>query len=273
MLELRPRSIGEILDAALQVCRSRYGTLMKIVAVIVVPLQLFSALVQISTVPGSGTSSAKGWGAFAASIGSSILSGLAAQLASAACLKPVAMAYVDDRVDWQESLEFAWSRFRDLLGVIVVVYFFSICALTLLVIPGIYLWISWLVTLPIVLLEGGRPLAVMRRSAELVRGRWWHTFGTYLVAMIILGIITSLLGALLLGVTGASHADYAGRVLLSAAVGSVTGIITMPFLAAVIVLIYFDLRVRKEGFSLRELATLLGRGLPGRSEPPWPGVG
>jgi hypothetical protein len=269
--ELRPLRGGEVLDLAIRICRPRYISLMKIVAVVVIPLQLFAALIQISVAP-AGTSS-RGWSSITASLVSSILGGLGAQLAAAACLKPIAAAYLDAEVSWQDALEFVWSRFRDVFAVIVAVYVFSVLALVVFVLPGVYLWISWLVALPVLLLEGNRGMAALRRSAELVRGRWWATFGTYLLATVLIGIITAIMSGILLAVTGESHAGDVGRVLISAAVGSVTGIVTMPFLAAVIVILYFDMRVRKEGFGLASLASLIGGTVPPSSEPPWPSGG
>ncbi|HVB05322.1 MAG TPA: hypothetical protein VNF07_03615 [Acidimicrobiales bacterium] len=268
--ELRPRRPGEILDTALRLCRSRYLTLMGVVALIVVPLQLFSALLQLSVDPARHGTTVHGWGALAASLGPSVLGGLAAQLASAACLKPVAAGFLDEEVSWQDALEFAWSRTGDLLRVIVVVYVVSTIGL-IVVLPGIYLWISWLVVLPVVLLEGGAGLTPLRRSHELVRGRWWPTFGTYLLATVALGIITAFVSGILLRVTGEANAVYTAKVLLSTIVGSITGVLTMPFLASVIVVIYFDLRTRKEGFDLRGLAALLGVALIRErpAEPPW----
>jgi hypothetical protein len=59
-------------------------------------------------------------------------------------------------------------------------------------------------------------------------------------------------------------------------VGVASSVITTPFMAAVLVLIYFDLRVRKEGFDLEVLAQGVGGSVPagGWAVPPpsggWP---
>ena len=59
-----------------------------------------------------------------------------------------------------------------------------------------------------------------------------------------------------------------------------TSILVQPFLAVVITVVYFDLRVRKEGFDLDQLARRMGGeppaggGMPGGTDPaPDPGPG
>ena len=49
--ELRPRSVGEVLDAAVLLYRARFGALMKAAAIVVIPLTVLILLIQLSALP------------------------------------------------------------------------------------------------------------------------------------------------------------------------------------------------------------------------------
>ena len=109
---------------------------------------------------------------------------------------------------------------------------------------------TWfLVTAPVIGAEGLGPIKAMRRSARLVRRRFWPVMGLTLLSGVVatlfgyaLGLVPTML-SLLLGTDGAGW-------LLTAASGVLTSLITMPIVAATTVLIYLDLRVRTEGLDL-----------------------
>jgi hypothetical protein len=60
----------------------------------------------------------------------------------------------------------------------------------LFIIPGIVLNLVWYVAGPVQVIEGGSPLASLRRSADLTRGRRWSLFGL----SIIVGVFGFLIG-------------------------------------------------------------------------------
>jgi hypothetical protein len=110
----------------------------------------------------------------------------------------------------------------------------------------------------------------MRRSFRLVRGRWWPTFGALLLAFMFQFFLGLVLGIPLGIVTAGLDSGSAAALALTTVVSVASSVITTPFMAAVLVLIYFDLRVRKEGFDLELLAQ--GVGIPGAALPeraPW----
>ena len=266
--ELRPLGVGEKIDLAIKICRSRYMTMIRIVAVVVIPCQVLSAIIRLSTVQTTpitfGTQKTTDWASVAGSLVSEILVGLAAQLASAGCLKSVSGAYLGG--------DASWKRLGSLVWIAVLTYILATLALFLLVLPGIYLWFSWLVVMPVLLLEGTRGRAALKRSRQLVKGRWWSTFGTYLLSAILVGIVAAVFSAIVLAVSGTSSGDVDSRLLVASAAGIVSGILTTPFVAAIVAVIYFDLRVRKEGLDLELLSQGVGieRQQSGPEEPPWP---
>ena len=128
--QLRPLAIGEILDVAIKVYRSHFGTLVKAVAIVVVPVQVLTAVVQASAPgpffgppslepPEPGTvpefDAGEIWAGFAAILVVAALGVVAAQLATGASLKAVGDAYLGGQPRWSASLRFAASRLRYLL--------------------------------------------------------------------------------------------------------------------------------------------------------------
>jgi len=79
-----------------------------------------------------------------------------------------------------------------------------------------------------------------------VGGHWWHAFGTSLVAGLILGFGVGLFS----GFLSALHAHW---VLLMFADIAVSTVFT-PFATLVSVLLYVDLRVRREGLTAEALS-------------------
>ncbi len=65
-----------------------------------------------------------------------------------------------------------------------------------LVVPGIWLVVRWYLGAQAAVLERRRPLDALRRSAELVSGRWWDTFGALLLSGLAFGIAGFTLGQL-----------------------------------------------------------------------------
>ncbi len=112
------------------------------------------------------------------------------------------------------------------------------------------------------LVEGLRGRKALGRSFELVKGRWWKTFGTLIVGFILAAIISTLMqGVFLIGMVFGEDND-AVVLVLSAIAGIVGLAVSTPFQAALLTVLYFDLRVRKEGFDLELLAQEIGAAVP-----------
>jgi hypothetical protein len=108
---------------------------------------------------------------------------------------------------------------------------------------------------PAVVVEELGPGRGMRRSWQLVRGRFWPVFGTSILAGLISAFIASALTVVPLGV--AQVAPEAIRWVIVSVFQIVSSIITQPIVAIVATLLYFDARIRKEGFDLQVIASEL----------------
>ncbi|HZQ26873.1 MAG TPA: hypothetical protein VFA94_04150 [Acidimicrobiales bacterium] len=271
-VNLRPLGIGEALDVAIKVYRARFRTLVRTVVVVVAPVQLVAALIQLS-LPASdafrvssdtGTTTvdvpaAIGYGAALVIVG--LLSYVATQLATAASLNVVSSAYLGEDVDWKPSLKFATQRLRSLIWVSFLATFISAIALIACIVPGVYLFFAWSVAVPVLLLEDRRGWAALQRSQELVKGRWWHVAACVILGLILASVVRAAFQGILLGLVQVQGNDVVTAVA-SFVTSTASAALVTPFTAAVITIVYFDLRVRKEGFDLELLAHSLGTEVP-----------
>ena len=92
---------------------------------------------------------------------------------------------------------------------------------------------------PVVVLEGRRPLAALRRSGELVRGRWIRVASLVGISGALALLTGPLLGAILIFVTDTPL----GTLNL---VAGVVYALAMPFVGLVTAYVYFDARARVE---------------------------
>ncbi len=144
----------------------------------------------------------------------------------------------------------------------------AISALLIFVgIVGLGWFVIWVacgygVTTPIVVLEDlPSSFDAFGRSWELTRGARGKVFGTVAVAWLMSQFLPQMVVG---GVSGALGA--AGNMSfqpLFVVVASLLGIVLAPILPCALTLLYYDLRVRREGFDLQILSDQLGGGAGG----------
>jgi len=144
------------------------------------------------------------------------------------------------------------------------------------VVALIYLYVAFAVAAPALVLEKQPVFRSLGRSRRLVQGKWWRVFGISLLATIITTFVAGIVATPFQFASGGltaftdPTATYNPTLLalMVGAVGSVLGsMITLPFSAAITVLLYVDLRIRKEALDI-ELARAAGVELPGAPVPP-----
>jgi hypothetical protein len=120
----------------------------------------------------------------------------------------------------------------------------------------VYLSTMLLFAPPVIVLERLGVFPAIARSFQLVKGGFWRVLGIWLLASIVASVIAgavsipfSLTGQLLLMSAQSTVMTLVSVVLVS--IGSAVGqIITAPFSAGVVVLLYTDRRIRAEAFDL-----------------------
>ena len=265
---LRPLGVGEILDVAIKIYRSRFGVLIKAVSVVLGPVFVLAGVIRLSlpsddafveaTQPGATPEIGEEFWAFLAGTALvGILAFIAGQLATGACFKAVAGAYLNEQPGWRASLQFARSRLGSLLWLSVLLPLFLVPALLACIVPGVYLYVAWSVATPVLLLEDVKGRKALKRSRALVTGRWWPTLALLVLVAILTGMVQGIFLSLSAGVVSVSTNEVAGAVADAVAQTASSALLT-PLAAAVSTVLYFDFRVRKEGFDLELLARRIG---------------
>lgn len=231
-------------------------------------------------------------GSFAGAFGLLLLAGLVAMpLLYGTCVHIAATGYRSGHADPMASVRAAARRYFALLGAaillfLIVLFLYLVLGIGLVVIGGllissaggldtgiggliglaiflavvvlfIVMMTRYILTFPALMIERIGPYQALRRSYALVRGRSGMVFLTLLVVSIIGTIVTLVLtwplewiGGWVAGTTGAAIGLGVGQI--------VSTILYTALMAAALVLIYFDRRVRTEGYDLTELADELG---------------
>jgi len=142
-------------------------------------------------------------------------------------------------------------------------------ATTALMIAGFLFGASYFVNVPaVIMLEGLGPFQALGRSWKLVRGNLQRVTGV--VGIMLVLYLVAYLTLLALGGLVARDVQMASNV------AGVFVVVLYPFLAALLAVLYFDLRIRREGYDIELLARALGEA-PSTSatggEPGVPGEG
>jgi hypothetical protein len=155
-----------------------------------------------------------------------------------------------------DALEGTLRRYGALAALSVLIGAMAASSFLVLTIPVVVLvLVRWAVSVPALLVEGLGPSRAVGRSWSLVEGRWWRTLGIVLVVLLLTWVASAILGATggaVIGLVPGLTDDQRGALIV--VTGSLAGALVLPVNYIAITLIYYDLRVRREGFDLDQLA-------------------
>ncbi len=291
---LRPLSFGELLDRAIRLYRRNLLNFVGIIAIVQIPLVLLSLLVSLGTMGDTvvrlqdpaavrydnplALIDTKYYVGLGASTLLSIVSFVLLQgVATAALTRSIADHYLGRPISFADAyikIGKSWGR---LVGAIL---------LALLILIGLVIWwllvpcIGWLTGLgllaffssaivplipPIIVLEGKRVGETLRRAWDLARRRFWWVVG--LVAVLILFAQVVVTGPTYLLSTGLefiinniskttdAYMTLALKTIGQSLLSMIFGLLYTPLQLTCLTLMYFDLRVRTEGFDMALLAS------------------
>ncbi|MFI1013384.1 glycerophosphoryl diester phosphodiesterase membrane domain-containing protein [Streptomyces sp. NPDC020965] len=319
VIPLRPLGVGEILDGAVSTLRAHWRTVLGITITVSVIAQIFNILVERFLLPDPKEidpdadpaealrQSVDSLQSSMVALAPAMLITLIATLFTTALLTVViSRSVLGQPVTLNDAWREARPRLLQLLGLTLLLPLMAAAVMTVAILPGLLLGgdagaalailagvaalpvIAWLMVRfalasPALMLERQNIVPALRRSAKLVQGAWWRTFGILLLTLVLTLLVTMIiavpfnligiaadgngLGDLLRGRTP----DFGWPFLIITGIGSViAAAITYPVSAGVTVLLYIDQRIRREALDL-ELARAAG--LPGYgSEPPGDGL-
>jgi len=117
---------------------------------------------------------------------------------------------------------------------------------------SVYLAVLLSCTWPAVLFADQGPLGALRQSARLVWGNWWRIAVVYVVGAAVVIVVSVLLGALIAAIVSSLGAGIPVMTSVFAEVANVLGAVTATFAGALLLAVFADLRVRKEGTDLKQ---------------------
>ncbi len=272
MSTLGPRNIGGILGDTFRIYGRNFLKLSAIVAIVEVSLGVIGIIIGI--IAGFSLWQNIMTGAYFESLTGPIIIGMillvvvsivASTLMTGAVIHAVSEQYLRQTISIGQAYRFAWRRLGAMIGagILVALALVGIAAafvlsgfaivrtiggigwavLTLLIILAIagiaYLGVRWIFILQAALLEGLGPTGALSRSSTLVKRNWWRVLGIMLVVGLITAAISAILG--IIPVVG----------------GIIGGIIATQIGTIGSILLYYDLRVRKEGYTVEALASEL----------------
>lgn len=266
--ELRPLGIGEMVDAAITLFRTNFATLIKISASVLVPVGVIQLVATIAVGPVDTASmlvfdpEATPEEFFAplipiyAVLGvTGFLSFIGSVLVQGASITALAQVYQGHRPDWVDSLKAGLRRWVALLASTILLTLGATFGLLFCLVPGVFLFVMWAVSPAALITEQLGPVAALRRSFRLVRGRFWPVLGAVVLAYLLYLIASQIISTATFALTIMGTAGTGFMSFIPSVIGSVlVAIVATPFLAAMVTIIYFDLRVRKEGYDLELMA-------------------
>jgi hypothetical protein len=148
-------------------------------------------------------------------------------------------------------------RYFPLLGFFLLI---ALMAVVFCLIPlWVWIWVNWVAVVPAMFVENIGLGAAMGRSWGLVTGRWWRTF----LILFLIGVLTVVVRWALVAFAALPFAIlsiFMSSYILLALAGAITVVVDAlvnPVLQIAVVLVYFDLRVRREALDLFQMAARL----------------
>lgn len=261
-LRLRPLEIGDILDETFRMYRRHFLLLAGIAVMFSIPLaalsgfgyfELFNFITSQAT--SENPTDVNSFLANLAPLAAGVIINLAVlPLQYGGLTYAVCQSALGNPVTLWGALRGAFRRYFQVL----VYYIVLGLMIVMFCLFPLWIWIavSWVAVLPVMFVENTGLFAAMSRSWRLVQGRWWRTFFILLLVYVLNYVVSLALGAFL----------YIGQILMTLVLSPYLALaiyqgalvlvsaLVIPVMYIAIVLVYFDLRVRKEALDLFQLA-------------------
>ncbi|MGD2088098.1 MAG: hypothetical protein PVH61_18105 [Candidatus Aminicenantes bacterium] len=156
-----------------------------------------------------------------------------------------------------------------IIGLSILELFIIGLGLVAFLIPGIYLFLGLSVAVQVLIVERKRVMESIRRSFVLTQGRKLEILGYILIVLFVLKRILIdelLVPKVFYPLIGNMEAAYHTKLIMANAVFYLVQVLFNPISACLFILIYFNLRIKKEGFDLEHLVDQFGTSLPMTSD-------
>lgn len=237
---LRPQTVGEVLRSAAEIYFRNFGVIFLTFFLPVFPFSVWQNEAQV----------AKAWGWLCVASGCSLI---AACLAWGAMTIAVSDICLGNKPSIARSYQKIFGRaFARLLVASLLQTLCWLIGFMMCIVPGVIAMLWLMFTPPVVMLEGLGGTKALQRSKQLAKGYLGRNFLVLLLLMIIGGVVGGLVGGILGATLG--EATFVFRLVLVA-----VQTLICSFSIVALILLYYDLRVRKEAYDAAALAEDLRR--------------
>jgi hypothetical protein len=252
---LRAMSVGELLDKAFRIYRSKFALLIGIVAVVMIPESVVRLLLILFLSPQYLQLNV-------------LVSSFFQIFATLALIVCISHTYLEKPITLRDSYSLGLSRFWSVFGanfiigavvgipmaILIFIPIAGACLIFLYIPVVIFLSTRWALAAPSIVTEDIGSSEGLRRSWNLTDGHFWRVTGTSLAASLLTILITTLPTVFFSYLFTALNLDFQIIQIFNLFIEQAATTIALPFSIAATVLIYYDLRIRKEGFDLQVLA-------------------
>jgi hypothetical protein len=267
-VDLRPMTLGEVLDRTFTLYREHFGLFVGIAALPQLVMLLFRFGILLVTRATTSQSAPKLaspgllGGFVIGALGSLILLLVLIGISQAATISAVSNLFLGRDASVRDSYNGAKGHILTVIGIMILSGLATGIGMIFLIVPGIYLACRLAVSVPASVVENDAPVASMERSMELTKDYAGQMFLLLLLVFILTYVVAILLQfpvmffavtaamakqQVSLGVTAYSYvAEFLSQVLVGP-IGTISA-----------ALMYYNLRVRKEGFDIQHLMNSLG---------------
>jgi hypothetical protein len=249
-----PMTTGALLDRAFRLYTGNFSLMLGITAGAYVPFYLIMLALE-SSIGGNLQFGIVGLSALLFQVIFMIFwASVAFPIASGATTYAISERYLGNEVTIGDALRRGLRHYWPLSIAQITATIRVLIGFVLLIVPGILWMLSYSLIVPAILIEGQRAIPSLRRSSELVRGHRGKVFWVLLIVNLLQAVLAGGVGM----ITDVFFSAAAGSAaILSTAVGNLLSIFLTPLGIIAAILLYYDMRIRKEGFDLEMLSRAL----------------
>jgi len=197
-----------------------------------------------------------------------IIAGLATIWSSAALTRGVSDSYLGKPTSVGEAYRIVGSRVLTLLLAGILIGIIVGIGLIIFIIPGLIFLCWFSLSTQAIVIENLSATNGMSRSKALISGNALKALGLIILLFIFQFFINWIIQKIDYAVIGAMKGNVQNRILVINLINVIVEILIAPILAIPWILLYYDMRIRKEGFDLEMLARSMGVTEGGGNVPP-----
>jgi hypothetical protein len=241
-IALRPRSPTELVDAAFQLYRRDPIPFITGLALIYVPWLVVSAATGLAEVLADPTALALNPGRM---MWLGLGTGITYILASSITTSLANDAYFDRTVDVAKAFRLVFQRFGGIFLASLITGVSVMLGTLVFILPGIYIYCRLFATKQAILLEGSGGGASIGRSWRLSKSSVRHILNTLGLALLL---------NLAVGIGANVLAKMIPSQIVQQVIATIVGCLVYPIVGIIETMLYYDIRIRREGFDIEYLA-------------------